>query len=158
MIVESSYSVPPSELLDILIDLDYLTARHQHFGGVDKPDVTTNGTMTQLRIPRQLPVDHFPAVARSFVGDGRIVQVDQWDTASSPLSGTWTAEMGKTPVDMTGTYEIRPDGDGSTYVVTATVKVNVPMFGAKIESEAVDYLTSLITAEQKFLTDWLADH
>jgi hypothetical protein len=161
MVIEHSYPVAPAALLAILTDPQYQAARLERFGGVGGPEISSDGGQILVRGVRQLPKDKLPAAAAPFVGDGQLVQVDTWQSPGSDaatVEGTWKAEVGSAPVDLGGTYTITTTGDGSTYSVGATVKVNVPFFGRQLEPQIESYLNSLVSAEQEFLAEWVAQH
>lgn len=158
MVLEHTYPVAPAALLGFLTDPQYQAARLERFGGVGDPQIATNGSQIEVRGTRQLPKDKLPAAAAPFVGDGQLVQVDTWQSDTDPVQGTWKAEVGTAPVDLGGTYTITATDDGCTYSVGATVKVNVPFFGRQLEPQIESYLTSLVTAEQEFLGEWVAEH
>jgi hypothetical protein len=157
MVIEHSYPVAPAALLAVLTDPAYQAARLERFGGVGDPQITTDGDQIEVRGTRQLPKDKLPAAAAPFVGDGQLVQVDTWQADGDPVTGTWKADVGTAPVDLGGTYTISATDEGSTYSVEATVKVNVPFFGRQLEPQIESYLNSLVTAEQEFLAEWVAD-
>lgn len=156
MVVEHEYSLEPHALFAVLIDPDYLAARHAQFGGTGSPEVTRQGVAVQLRIARQLPMDKVPGAAQRFVGDGKLVQVDEWDTSSVPLQGTWHAEVDTAPVELHGHHEIDANDSGSRYAIGVEVKVRVPLIGRQFEGQVRGYLESLISKEQAYLADWIS--
>jgi len=156
MVVEHEYPLPPVELFAVLTDNDYLAARHQRFGGVGTPEVIRDGDRVQLRITRQLPMDRIPGPAQRFVGDGRLVQVDDWDTGDVPLIGTWHAEVDHAPIDLRGANQIEPIATGSRYSIGVEVKVRVPVIGRQFEGQVRGFLDSLIGKEQAYLAEWIS--
>ncbi len=157
MRVERSYDVAPEALLDVLTDKAFLAARSERFGGSAKPTVDDTGDHVVVRVPRQLPVESVPAPFRGMVGDGKIVQVDNWSEVSSDeVFGTWTTEVGDAPLDLSGRHEITATDGGCRYVMTAAVKVRVRFIGGQAEGMIRQRLSELITAEQDFAADWLA--
>src|SRR5660398_210217 len=76
--VECSYPVPPIRLYEVLTDLDFLIARNERYGGVGTPTVEQTGDALVVTTVRRIPLEHAPAVAHRFLGDGQLVQVDRW--------------------------------------------------------------------------------
>src|SRR5664280_1042961 len=73
--VECSYPVPPIRLYEVLTDLDFLIARNERYGGVGTPTVEQTGDALVVTTVRRIPLEHAPAVAHRFLGDGQLVQV-----------------------------------------------------------------------------------
>jgi hypothetical protein len=157
MVVEHEYPMAPRDLFAVLTDPQYLAARHERFGGVGTPEVVEDGTTVQLRIGRQLPMDKIPSAARGLVGDGRLVQVDEWDTGSVPLRGEWHAEVDHAPVVLGGANEISVSAQGSRYAIGVLVKVKVPLIGRQLEGQVRGYLETLVAREQEYLAQWIAE-
>jgi hypothetical protein len=156
-----NYSVSPGQLLDTLSDKTYLLARHERFGGVGEPTVTTDDGAIVITTVRQLPMDKIPGAVKGLVGDGKITQVDTWSSTADvdgEISGTWRAELGTAPATIGGQYGIAPSSDGCIYSCSVNVKVKVPFIGGKIEEQVRAYLDRLITKEQEFLGDWVGQH
>lgn len=153
-----AYSVSPSALLDALVNLDYLAARSERFGGVGAPTTERADETVVIIAVRQLPMDKIPGAIKGLVGDGQITQVDTWSTVSDTegtLRGSWRADLGTAPTVIGGHYSIDSTADGSSYSCSVNVKVKVPFIGGKIEQQVRGYLDYLITKEQAFLDDWL---
>jgi len=156
MRAEHAYDVPPRSLLDLLTDEQFLRERGTRYGGrgeahVDRPD----GTIV-VRVPRQLPVDAVPGPLRQFVGSGTLVQTDTWSQiADDRIVGTWTADVGRSPMTLRGTHEITATEGGCRYVVSADVKVKIPFVGGAVENLVGDRLAELVRNEQAFVSTWL---
>jgi hypothetical protein len=156
MQVQHAYDVAPRALYAVLTDPAYLAARSARFGGVGTPTVEQADRHTVVHTPRALPMDAVPGALRRFAGDGTLVQVDEWtDVTDDRVEGRWTAEVGSVPLELDGTHEIRVDGDGARYTVTARVKVRVPVVGRAAEKSVDEHLATLVTKELAFAEDWL---
>jgi Protein of unknown function (DUF2505) len=104
--------------------------------------------------------DRLPAVVTQFHhGDLQIVRNESWSPATD---GTAHAEVSGSvpgaPVSLVGTAELAPTGTGSRLTFTATVEVNIPLVGGKLESFIGGKLAELVTAEQRFTTLWIAEN
>lgn len=156
MRVEQAFPIPPRDLFEVLTSEDYLRARAERFGGVGEPRVSTAGSTVTVKTARQLPMDAVPSMFRSFVGEGKVVQTDEWTATGDGATGTWHAETGPAPMDLTGTHAITASGTGATYTVTGEAKVNVPLMGGKIAKQVEDYLETLMSKEQEFAAGYVA--
>lgn len=160
MALQHQYSLAPDELLAVMLDLDYLKARHERFNGVGTPEVDRSDDQALITTIRQLPMDKVPGAFKGFVGDGQIVQVDTWQLppadSTGAVSGSWRADLGTAPAKMGGDHLVESTGSGSEYSVTVNVSIKVPFVGGKMESQVRGYLEHLIGKEQAFLDEWVA--
>ena len=157
MAVEHRYQMPPEQLLDCLLDSDFLVARQQRFGGVGAPTVERTQLRAVVTSVRQLPLDQVPRAAHPFVGDGRVTQVDAWSLpamAADTFMGNWRADLGTAPATVGGRQQIDRTADGAQLSVGIDVVVNVPLIGSKLASQVSTYLEELIEQEQTFLAEW----
>ncbi|MBV9090050.1 MAG: DUF2505 domain-containing protein [Mycobacteriaceae bacterium] len=104
--------------------------------------------------------DRLPAVVTQFHrGDLQIVRHESWSpvtrgTAHAELSGS----VRGAPVSLAGTAELAATETGSCMTFTATVEVNVPLVGGKLESFIGGKLAELVSAEQRFTTLWITEN
>ena len=157
MRVEHSYVVAPRALLDVLTDERFLAARSARFGGGGTPVVKRSGDdAIVVTVPRKLPVDAVPGPFRSMVGNGNLVQTDTWsEIADDQVAGTWTTDVGDTPLQLNGTHEITATNAGCRYVITAKVKVKVRFIGGQAEGLVRQRLADLVGREMEFAGKWL---
>lgn len=162
MRVERAFDVSPHVLFDMLVDPTFLRARSERFGGSGEATVERSGSHVRVTTPRALPLDNLPGGLRKFAGDGSLVQVDTWtDVASSPdstpIRGSWQADAEGVPLDLRGAHEISAAAAGSTYAVTAQIKVAIPLVGRALERTVAEHLSELVRRELAFAAHWLRD-
>ncbi|MDX6285758.1 MAG: hypothetical protein QOG53_1243 [Frankiales bacterium] len=156
MHVEHRYLVPPGVLLGVLTDPAFLTARNERYGGAGAPVVSRENGQVVITVPRQLPMAHVPSVFHRFVGDGRFTERDTWSSIGDDRAiGSWLVDVGKAPIQLSGTHTITATGHGSVHVVAGDVKVSIPVVGGKLAREVVAHLTDLISHEMAFAAEWL---
>jgi hypothetical protein len=154
--VDHRYDVGAQQLFTSMLDPDYLRARSARFGGIGEPLVTHVGGDVQVSSIRQLPLDRVPAAFRRFVGDGRVLQLDSWSGPNADrVEGVWSIDSGRAPVELHGAHLITAEQTGSRYLVTADVRVTLPLAGP-LRRQVEAYLSQLVAAEQKFLAEWVA--
>ncbi|MFL6239438.1 MAG: DUF2505 domain-containing protein [Actinomycetes bacterium] len=160
MQIAHRYDLTPTGLLAVLVDPAFLAARSARYGGVGSPMAARAGDELEVRTVRQLPLDRVPGPFRRFVGDGRVEQVDVWPADGGPdegvVTGRWWLETGRAPIDLNGRHLVTADGAGCSYVASAEIRVSVPVVAGRLSRQVESYLGQLITAEQKFLAEWLA--
>jgi len=156
MRVEHVYGVSPRALLAVLTDEQFLAERGRRYGGRGEADVTRSDGTIVVRVPRQLPVDAVPGPLRRFVGNGALVQTDTWSQiADDTIVGTWAADVGRSPLVLSGRHEITRTDGGCRYAVTAEVKVRIPLGGGAAEKLVRQRLEELVQGEQQFAAAWL---
>ena len=156
MRVEHAYGVPPRALLAVLTDEQFLRERGSRYGGRGEAAVERSDGTVVVRVPRQLPIHGVPAPLRRFVGSGALVQTDTWSQIDDDrVVGTWTTDVGRSPMTLRGSHEITATEGGCRYVVTAEVKVKIPFGGGAVENFVGERLAELVRNEQAFVSTWL---
>jgi hypothetical protein len=145
-------------------DEQYWLARLADSGADDYSldSLTVDGNGIDIVTTQRLRSDRLPAVVQQFHrGDLALVREETW----SPIrDGQATAAIQLTiigaPATLNGTAELVPatSGDGSRLEFHATVQVNVPLVGGKIENFIGSQLIELLIAEQRFTTVWITEN
>lgn len=150
----------PDEVFALAVDKDFRAAvceaTHalEHRVEIDrKPD-----GRTRVVVERTLPAD-VPDVIRPFVGKTiTIVQTDVWAAPGS--DGTRTADLliqiKGHPAAMKGSQTIAQDGAGTRQQIIGDLKVSVPFFGGKIETEVAKAILAAAAKEQETGRAWLS--
>jgi hypothetical protein len=156
------YSVGVEPVRAAFGDEEYWLARladsGADFATLDSMVVEEDGRVI-VATTQALRPDRLPAVITQFHrGDLRIVRTESW----SPVTdGTAHAELNGSvpgaPVSLVGTAELAPSDSGSRMAFRATVEVNIPLVGGKLESFIGGKLAELVSAEQRFTTLWIAE-
>ena len=159
MEVTHSYATSPTQLFELLTSMDFLEERSRRYGGVGQPRVSRNDGAITVTATRQIPLDKVPRMARHYVGDGRLTQVDRWDDIDeeSVKAATLSIDPGSMPVNVTGNHEILAIPQGCRHVTKVNVKVRVPLVGGAIAGPVSSQLEKLLTAEMRFAETWLAE-
>ncbi|MDD7811723.1 DUF2505 domain-containing protein [Mycobacterium sp. CSUR Q5927] len=98
-----------------------------------------------------------PALAAQFhPGDLEVARHEKW----SPVRDGWakaevTGKIVGAPAKLSGDAVLEPAAGGCALRLTATVQVDIPLVGGKIENFIGTQLTELMTAEQRFTSMWL---
>ncbi|MGW0183059.1 DUF2505 domain-containing protein [Nocardia sp. NPDC003345] len=103
--------------------------------------------------------DKIPGIVRKVLKSDLVVtRVDTWqplsgDTAEGSFEGTSSAISSQ----MTGTFRLRPAGEGSELEVSGSVKVKVPIVGGAIEPLAEQLQRRVVESERKFIVNWFEE-
>ncbi len=121
----------------------------------------------KFEVRQGVRAEHLPSVARTVVG-GDYLMIDRSETWRSVEDGHYTGEVAASipgiPGSITGSMWLRDldspsegsDAAVSEFVVEGMVKVNVPFLGGKLEDLVADQVQKLLSAEERFTADWLA--
>lgn len=114
-------------------------------GGID---VATTQAIHRKRLP---------ALAAQFhPGDLEVVREEKWlPVRDGKAHAAVTGKIVGAPAKLSGDAVLEPDDGGCTLSFTATVQVDIPLVGGKIESFIGAQLAELMTAEQRFTSNWV---
>jgi hypothetical protein len=126
--------------------LDRLTV--DEAGGIDV--VTT----------QRLRADRLPGMVQQFHrGDLTLVREEAWSPISDgQATATIKLAIPGAPATLTGNAVLAPADAGSRLEFHATVEVNIPLVGGKIENFIGSQLVDLLIAEQRFTTVWISEN
>lgn len=104
--------------------------------------------------------DRLPAVVTQFHHGGlEIVRSETWGPVrDGEARGEVSGAVPGAPVSLAGTAGLAPTRTGSRLTFVATVEVDIPLVGGKLETFIGGKLAELVTAEQRFTTLWIAEN
>jgi hypothetical protein len=126
---------------------------------LDSMIVDDDGAIT-VATTQTLRTDRLPAMVTQFhPRDLEIVRRETWTPirdggAHADISGA----VPGAPVSLSGSAVLAPTTDGSRLKFSATVEVNIPLVGGKLESFIGGKLAELVAAEQRFTTVWITEN
>jgi hypothetical protein len=145
-------------------DEQYWLARLADSGadGYSLDSMTVDAEHLDIVTTQTLRADRLPAVVTQFHrGDLSFVREETWTPigdgqATATIKGSITGA----PLTLAGTAVLVPaeSSGGSRLQFKATVQVNVPLVGGKIENFIGGRLVELLIAEQRFTTAWITEH
>ncbi len=153
-----------ARLADIPVDearLELLRVGRQHEESADIGANGVNGTVEVVTLQVVRSHNLHAVVKQLHRGDLCVRRTEAWGPV---VDGTATASIGgsivDTPVEVSGTAELRPlaDSGGARLAVRIAVHVRVPLIGGKVERLIGTHLAELVSREQRFTTDWIANN
>lgn len=101
--------------------------------------------------------EKLPALAAQFhPGNLDVTRRETWHPVrDGQTRAQVTGKVVGAPAKLSGDAVLVPAADGCELRLTATVQVDIPLVGGKIESFIGGQLAELITAEQRFTSIWL---
>ncbi len=107
-----------------------------------------------------LRADRLPAVVSQFHrGDLEIRRDESWTgLVEGRAIATVAGSIAGAPVALTGAAELEPVDASSRLSLRATIDVDIPLVGRKLENFIGNQLLTLLIAEQRFTTAWIAEN
>jgi hypothetical protein len=157
-----TFDHPIEKVWAMFCDQDAHVAKFTGMGhrDIEVLDYSNDGAKVMIRVQRVVDVD-LPGSAKKVLKPTSTVEsTDHWnDNGDGTYGGTFVADAKGQPVDVKGTTRLSSTGDDQTrYEVTATVKVNVPLVGGKIEKWARGDIEKQMSEEFDAGDKWLAEH
>jgi hypothetical protein len=158
----STLAFPAEKVFAAMTDEEYLRARLREIGGPGSQLLDHEATPESARyeLKQGLAAEDLPPIVGKVMnGDLAIVRTETLNrTAPGSYSGDVDVAIPGAPASASGTMTLADDGAGSLFEVHADVKVNVPLFGGKIEEIVAEQVRKLLEAETAFTIHWLGSH
>jgi hypothetical protein len=145
-------------------DEQYWLARLADSGADDYSldSMTVNGEGIDVVTTQTLRADRLPGVVTQFhSGDLSFVREEMWTVVTDGrASATVKGSITGAPATLGGTAVLAPgkSGNDSRLEFNATVQVDIPLVGGKIENFIGSQLVELLIAEQRFTTAWITEN
>jgi hypothetical protein len=153
----ASFPVPVDTVYSTLVDEAFLTARLRDIGGKGAAllDHRTSDDGADFRLRQGVDAQRLPGAVRSILsGDLVVEREERWHGQES----TGRATISGVPAEITSRGRLASRGDGTELVISAEVKVSIPLIGGKIEKVVAEQVTKLLAAEAEYAEKWLAEH
>ncbi|HET9140602.1 DUF2505 domain-containing protein [Actinophytocola sp.] len=151
----ATFSAPAATVYATLTDRAFLEERLRELGGkgAELVEHTRDGDEVRLRLRQGVDAERLPGVVRSFLkGDLVVERVESW----RPEGGTGRATISGVPGEIDSRARLTDRADGSELVITAEVRVGIPLVGGKFEGVIAEQVGRLLAAESEFAGKWLA--
>lgn len=156
------YSAGVDQVHAAFSDRQYWTERLADSGAdsATLDSLTARDGCIEIVTTQVLRSDRLPGLVSQFHrGDLQIVRTEKWSAISDGESdGSVSGSVAGAPVTLSGTTRLHPGSKGSRLDLTVSVAVSVPLVGGKIEGFIGGKLMELLSAEQRFTSEWIATH
>ncbi|WP_078282449.1 DUF2505 domain-containing protein [Mycobacteroides franklinii] len=120
----------------------------------------SDGGALEIVTTQVLRSDRLPGIVSQFHrGDLQIVRTEKWSALSDRVSdGTVVGSIPGAPVTLSGAARLHDGAKGARLDLKISVEVKIPLVGGKIEGFVGGKLMDLLSAEQRFTSEWIATH
>jgi hypothetical protein len=157
---EHTFDAPIADVWAMFCDPASHVAKFEAMGHTDIEvlEETASAEGLEIVVSRTVSVD-LPGFAKKVLKPtNTVVSRDHWkNRGDGTYGGTFTAETKGTPIKVSGTTLIEPDGDDRThYVVTTNIEVKVPLIGGKLADFSKGIVNKQMDDEFRLGDQWLA--
>jgi hypothetical protein len=103
-----------------------------------------------------------PGIVRTVIPVDMVINRRQhfgpFDGVKGTATGGFDASVPHVPGRLEGGYALSATSSGSRLLVTGRCKVSVPLLGGKLEKLVLDFMKNLLSLEEAFTADWIAQH
>jgi len=160
----AEYEGSVEQVLQAFSDEQYWLARLADSGADDYSldSMTVDEQGIDIVTTQRIRSDRLPGVVTQFHrGDLTLVREEAWSpNRDGQATATIKLAIIGAPATLSGSAALSPakSGGGSRLEFKATVQVNVPLVGGKIENFIGSQLVELLIAEQRFTTVWITEN
>ncbi|HEY0452191.1 DUF2505 domain-containing protein [Actinophytocola sp.] len=156
----STYPAPPTVVYSTLVDEAFLAARLRGIGGKGAAllEHSLSDSRAAFRMRQGVDASRLPGAVRSILnGDLVVEREERWEPADGGYAGTSRVTISGVPGEIRGRSRIEAASTGTALVVTAQVKVSIPLVGGKLEKVVAEQVGKLLATEAEFAEKWLAE-
>lgn len=133
--------------------VDVASLESMRLGGESGDDGTIEVVTHQTMLSQNLPA----LVTQLHRGDLCVRREETWSPIADGIAtASITGSIVGAPVNLWGTAELTPSGDGAQMKLRLTIQVRVPFIGGKLERIIGNELGQLVTIEQRYTTLWIS--
>ncbi len=122
-----------------------------------KTDVTGDDNSAKVHVTAAVPSSSLPsAVSKLIPNDVEVSIEEDWTrTGDSSANGITKITVKGAPVTLSAESALTGDANAATRTMVGELKVNIPLLGKKLETEAMRLVPRIIGGEQKAAANWL---
>lgn len=153
------FDVPPEALAETLLDEDFQESLSD-LGALAERTVILQeerSDSTVLRRTRCVLDLKASGPAKKFLGDQKPAWIEEAIWHPKPMRWDWSIhpEVAAELLKATGKIRIQDDREGAARTVSGDIKVNVPLYGGKVENWIVAGLQAAYEEEADRIVEWL---
>ncbi len=155
----STFPVAAGEVYGTLVDKAFLTERLTDIGGKDATLLahSRDGDRVTFRMRQGVDASRLPGAVRTIInGDLVVEREERWRPEGDFYAGATRVTIAGVPGEIQGRSRIAGTDSQGTLVITAQVKVSIPLIGGKLEKVVAEQVGKLLAAEAEYAEKWLA--
>ncbi|MGH3491853.1 MAG: DUF2505 domain-containing protein [Sciscionella sp.] len=157
---QCSYDTDSAAVFATVIDERYLRARLAEIGGprarLEEFTVTENGMSSHAR--HGVDAADLPSAVRALVGgDLTIDRRESWQRNGHAYTGSIEVSIPNMPGDLSAQTQLSDLAAGSELRTDGSIRIPIPLVGAKIEESVSAHLIALLDTEHEFTVRWLRE-
>jgi uncharacterized protein DUF2505 len=152
----ATFAASVETVYSTLVDEAFLTARLKDIGGKGAAllDHRTSDDSVDIKLRQGVDAQQLPGAVRSILsGDLVVEREERWRGREAAGRAT----INGVPAEIRSRSRLAANGNGTELVVSAEVRVGIPLIGGKIEKVVAEQVTKLLTAESEYAEKWLAE-
>jgi uncharacterized protein DUF2505 len=156
----ATFTSPVATVYATLVDRAFLEERLRSLGGKGATIVEYSGTGDDVgfRLRQGLDAEKLPGAVRAILkGDLVVERAERWRLDGGTHVATGSANISGVPGEINSQTRLESSETGSALVVTAEVRVGIPLVGGKLEGVIAQQVGKLLAAESEFTGKWLAE-
>jgi hypothetical protein len=157
----ATFSSPAATVYATLVDRAFLEARLAALGGKGAAivDYSGSGDEVSFRLRQGLDAEKLPGAVRAILkGDLVVERSERWTLEGGTHTATDSATISGVPGEIKSRTRVEEAAGGQTaLVITADVKVSIPLIGGKFEGVIAEQVGKLLASESEFTGKWLAE-
>jgi len=151
----ATFAAPADDVFSTLVDEAFLTARLRDIGGKAAAllEHEIAGDTAAFRLRQGVDANKLPGAVRSILnGDLVVEREERWRGFESAGRAT----ISGVPATISSRGKLTASGGSTVLLISAEVKVSIPLIGGKIEKVVAEQVTKLLAAEAEYADKWLA--
>jgi Protein of unknown function (DUF2505) len=156
----SNFTATACVLYETLVDKAFLTARLRDIGGKNAAllEHTRDGDTTTFRMRQGVDAAQLPGAIRKILNGDLVVQrMERWRPEDGRFAGASTVRIDGVPGDIAARSRVAGEDTRAHLVISAQVKVSIPLIGGKLETVVAEQVGKLLAAEAEYIEKWLGD-
>lgn len=158
---EYEYDAPIDAVWKMFADPAYAALRASKLQLSD-PEVKSQANDTQITSTTTVavPTEMLPAAAKRFVSPStKAVLAERWNRLNQDqIKGDMELSASGVPARLKAVATLKGNGNKTEVTMEGTVEVKIPLFGKRLEAEAVKFAPQIVKGEEEASAEYLASH
>lgn len=156
----ANFPAPVETVYSILVDEVFLTERLNDIGGKGAALLEHSRSEDQaaFRLRQGVDANRLPGPVRSILnGDLVVEREERWRSGSAGYEAASRVTIAGMPAEIKSRSRLVSRSDSAELLITAEIRVSIPLIGGKIEKVVSEQVGKLLSAEAEYAEKWLAE-